>query len=281
MFRIGEFAKFSKVSVKMLRHYDEIGLFHPAWIDPESSYRYYRAEQLLKLNKIVALKDLGFSLGQIKQLLADDFSSEQFRGLLKMRRLALEKQLEETAVQLLHVKNRLAQLDQPMHTPADVVLRSVPGEPFAAIRQDITRQPAEISELFDTVERWVGQHNARAARSPMLLYHGDGELEAVDIEVMVPITEVIEGNGRIYFTQTPDVDQMASILHTGAYASLSDAYVVLVQWIADHHFCIAGPTREVFLKYSGSQDGYTLPDQFIADGAAEFVTELQIPVLKK
>ena len=62
MFRIGEFSRFSRVSVKMLRHYDELGLLTPAHVDPQSNYRYYSADQLPRLHRIVALKDLGFRL---------------------------------------------------------------------------------------------------------------------------------------------------------------------------------------------------------------------------
>lgn len=278
MFRIGEFANFSKVSVKMLRHYDEIGLFQPAWIDPDSQYRYYRAEQLLHLNKIIALKELGFSLEQIKQLTADQFSAEQFRGLLKLRRLALEEKLEETAVQLLQVKNRLAQLDQSAVTPSDVVVRHVAAEQYAAIRQNREETPAPISELFDEVERWAAQHNARAAKPPVLVYHGDGELESLDVEILVPVTRDVGENGRVYTTRTQPVKQMACLIHTGSYSTMPDTYAILVQWISDHNFKIGGSTRELFLKYSGDEQGYTLPEQFVAANAAQFVTELQIPI---
>jgi DNA-binding transcriptional MerR regulator len=65
MFTIGDFAEHGRVSVRMLRHYDAIGLLRPAHVDPLSSYRYYSAEQFAQLNRIVALKELGFSLHQV------------------------------------------------------------------------------------------------------------------------------------------------------------------------------------------------------------------------
>ena len=93
MFRIGEFSRFSRVSVKMLRHYDELGLLSPARVDPVSGYRYYSAGQLPRLNRLLALKDLGFRLEQIKVLLAEDLSLEEIRGMLKLRRAELEQQV--------------------------------------------------------------------------------------------------------------------------------------------------------------------------------------------
>lgn len=91
MFRIGDFSRLTRVSVKMLRHYDEIGLLLPIYVDPATSYRYYAADQLPLLNRIIALKDLGFSLDQIGLLLNDHVSLDEMRGMLKLRRAAVEQ----------------------------------------------------------------------------------------------------------------------------------------------------------------------------------------------
>ncbi|MEM7336797.1 MAG: MerR family transcriptional regulator [Chloroflexota bacterium] len=281
MFRIGEFAKFSRISIKMLRHYDEIGLFKPAWIDPESNYRYYAASQLHRLNRIVALKDLGFSLEQIHQLLVDEFSAEQFRGLLKLRQLELEKQLDETAVQLLQVKNQLAQLDAPLSNFSEVVVRRIESERYASLRENVNNNSNAIPHLFDEVEKAVGRQKARAAKPPLLVYHGEGELEPFDIEILVPILGEFAENGRVSEKVTHSIEQMACLVHTGPYHSLSQTYLILAQWIEEHQYKIVGPIRELFLRFSGSEDGYQLPKAFIAENAEQFVTELQIPIHKK
>lgn len=85
MFSIGEFARLGAVSIRALRHYDEIGLLRPAEVDPVTGYRSYSAKQLRQLNRIVALKDLGLSLGQIRQLL-DGITVDELRGMLLLRR---------------------------------------------------------------------------------------------------------------------------------------------------------------------------------------------------
>ena len=69
MFNIGEFARLGGVSARTLRHYDEIGLLRPATVDPGSGYRGYTAAQLGELNRIMALKELGLSLPQVRRLL--------------------------------------------------------------------------------------------------------------------------------------------------------------------------------------------------------------------
>ncbi|SRR6266496_3813806 len=80
MFSIGEFARHGRVSVRMLRHYDAIGLLRPACVDPASGYRFYQAGQLADLNRVIALKDLGFTLQQVQAILAEKVSAAELRG---------------------------------------------------------------------------------------------------------------------------------------------------------------------------------------------------------
>ncbi|HEY4723320.1 MAG TPA: helix-turn-helix domain-containing protein, partial [Anaerolineae bacterium] len=91
MFKIGDFSKLSQVSVKTLRYYDEIGLLRPGEIDRFTGYRYYSADQLHRLNRILALKDLGLTLEQIDQLLNGDLSAADIRGMLKLKRAEIEQ----------------------------------------------------------------------------------------------------------------------------------------------------------------------------------------------
>lgn len=93
MFKIAEFSRFTRVSVKMLRHYDELGLLKPIFIDPENNYRYYSSEQLPRLNRIIALKDLGFRLEQIGKFLDEDLSPDEIRGMFRMRQAEIEQNL--------------------------------------------------------------------------------------------------------------------------------------------------------------------------------------------
>ena len=85
MIRIVDFSKLSRVTVKTLRYYDEVGLLQPAHVDNTTGYRYYAYSQLPRLNRILALKDLGFSLEEICKLLSDALTVEQMHGMLKLR----------------------------------------------------------------------------------------------------------------------------------------------------------------------------------------------------
>ena len=93
MIKIGDFARLSQVSVVTLRYYDEMDLLKPVRVDTFTGYRFYSVDQLPRLNRILALRDLGFSLEQIKLMLADGLTLEQLRGMLTVQRDEVEKRL--------------------------------------------------------------------------------------------------------------------------------------------------------------------------------------------
>ncbi|MBJ8191708.1 MerR family transcriptional regulator, partial [Bacillus cereus] len=90
MFKISAFSRLSKVSLKTLRYYDQIGILKPRKVDYDTGYRYYSADQLLELNRILIYKELGFTLPQIKQLLQEDISLENIQGMFKLKRSEIQ-----------------------------------------------------------------------------------------------------------------------------------------------------------------------------------------------
>ncbi|MFD0168092.1 MerR family transcriptional regulator [Streptomyces decoyicus] len=122
MFSIGDFAQYGRVSARMLRHYDAIGLLRPARTDPVSGYRYYEAAQLARLNRIIALKDLGFSLQQVGAILAEEVSVPELRGMLRLRRAELEASLAAAGARLAQVEARLRTIESEGRMSADDVV---------------------------------------------------------------------------------------------------------------------------------------------------------------
>ena len=107
MFSIGEFARHGRISVRMLRHYDAVGVLVPAMVDPVTGYRFYQAGQLSRLNRIIALKDLGFSLRQVQQILDEEISAAELRGMLKLRQAELAAQIEADTARMSRIEARL------------------------------------------------------------------------------------------------------------------------------------------------------------------------------
>ena len=97
MLKIGDFSRLSRMSVRMLRHYDELGLLTPLHTDPASGYRYYSPAQLSRANRICAFRDMGFGLQSIGLLLQQGDDKDAIRAQLYAQRAALQTQLETTS----------------------------------------------------------------------------------------------------------------------------------------------------------------------------------------
>src|SRR5258708_1858179 len=121
MFTIGEFARLGDISIRMLRHYDEIGLLTPARVDPVTGYRSYSIAQLRELNRIVALRGLGFSLAEVCQLLSG-ITAIELRGMLVLRRADLERQLAADRLSLARIEARLRAIEREDELADDIIV---------------------------------------------------------------------------------------------------------------------------------------------------------------
>ncbi len=281
MFKIGEFSQFTRISVKMLRHYDELGLLKPAQVDRWTGYRYYSADQLPRLNRILVLKELGFALEQIADLLTDEVSLAQLEGMLKLRRAEVQARVRAEQQRLAQIEARLALLAQtPQHLAYDVLVRAVPPQRMATIRQTVANLDAAVATLFDELERYVADHRARAFSSPVLLYHDAEYREAdCDVEAAIPISHDLPENDRITVRELPGAETMACVVYTGDYAKLPDVLHALLLWLDAHPYQIAGPLREVYLRFGADQaQALNLPPAFLADHHHLYVTEVQLPI---
>jgi DNA-binding transcriptional MerR regulator len=277
MYRISEFARLSRVSAKMLRHYDERGLLKPAYVDPSTDYRFYTAEQLPRLNCIIALKDLGFTLQQVAALLDDDLNVEQLKGMLKLRRAEVAQRLEAEQLRLAEIEARLGQIEREGQLPRyDVVLRPIAVAPVAAARA-VAYNDVVVSQLLNEVEWYVGRHRIRAGHPPLVIYHAC-EPSMMEVEVAVPVSGAIPGNGTVRPTELPGVHLMACLVHVGSDATLPSAYNALHEWVAAHGYRVAGPTRELYLRYAPEAPPH-LPPTFVATRPDLAVTEYQVPVI--
>lgn len=280
MFKIGDFSKLSRVSVKMLRHYDELGLLKPVRVDPVSDYRYYAAEQLPRLNRIIALKDLGFTLDQIAGLLTDAVSAADFQAWLVARRGEIEQEVRRQQARLAAVEARLQQLEHKGASPYEVVLRQIAPQRVAALRKVLPDSEA-MEAMFNDVETYVGGQGARAAAPPLAIYYDPEYREVdVDVEVAIPVTRPLPAHGPILARELPGVEAMACVVHVGRYDSLGEASSALYLWVEANGYQAAGASREVYLRFGVSRHlgPVPLPAAYLTDEADRFVTELQLPV---
>jgi DNA-binding transcriptional MerR regulator len=156
MIKIGDFARLSQASVVTLRYYDELDLLKPVKVDTFTGYRYYSADQLPRLNRILALKDLGFALDQVKLMLVEELTLEQLRGMLKAQRAEIEKRVAGEQERLVRIEARLRQIELEDKMPDyDVVVKTVPAMWVAACRVTILANDQVPAYLKPAYQKWT------------------------------------------------------------------------------------------------------------------------------
>lgn len=143
MLKIGEFSKLARVSIRMLRHYDEIGLLRPTEIDPFSGYRYYSEKQLPIAGRITSLKDMGFGLVAIKEMLNNYDNPQEIERYLMIRRTELSALLDDTAYRLRLLDTAVKRLRKENDMNYDITLKTIPERYAACVRMQIPRYEDE------------------------------------------------------------------------------------------------------------------------------------------
>jgi DNA-binding transcriptional MerR regulator len=271
MFRIGDFSKITRVPVSALRYYADIGLLKPEHVDPASSYRYYKLDQLPRLHRILALKDLGLSLDQIKVMLNEPLSPTEMRGMLRIQEAKIAQELAEAQAQLARVRVRLNQIEQEDQLPQqEVILKSVEAQHILALRSVIPTGEM-IEQLF--LEAATKLAGLELVGVPFTLFHDD-ELEEQDLDVEVcfpvnaPLGHIIplDGERELKVRALDALSSAACIIHVGEYTSFPQSYEYLGRWISANGFEISGPIREVYLRPPEERESA--------------LTEIQFPVSK-
>jgi DNA-binding transcriptional MerR regulator len=254
MFSIGEFSRIARVTPRQLRHYEELGLFKPERIDPETGYRFYSALQLPRLNRILALKELGLTLTQILRLLDENISAEEIRGMLTMRKAQIEQTLRDELERVQSIEARLGQIEEQGLLTDDVILKAMPARKFLSIRQ-IVPAIEEGFALMAEVHRALPRSAGKSVSGQFaLLFSSDSfETENIDVEMGLlldgdVLETVLLSDGRAMTVHTlPAVETMATIVCVG-FANHERCYGQLGTWMEQHHFQLAGPGWEVLIE---------------------------------
>jgi DNA-binding transcriptional MerR regulator len=272
MFNIGDFARLGRVSVRMLRHYDALGLLPPARVDGTSGYRLYEAAQLTQLNRIVALKDLGFTLQQVRSILDDKVSVAELRGMLRLRQAQLQSQLTADAARLTQVEARLRTIESEGVMPADEVqIKRIPAVRVAELTATAAGfEPSSITPvigpLYDQLYSELGRATVKPA-GPGIAYYEQAQDGAVVVHAGVTVNAAAADGQAFTIVDLPEIEQAATIVHRGPMDNVLTTVQTLARWIEDNGYRSAGLNREFYLECGCS-------DQ------SDWVTELQEPVVK-
>ncbi|GAA3471621.1 MerR family transcriptional regulator [Nonomuraea roseola] len=273
MFGIGDFARLGLVSVRMLRHYDAIGLLRPAHVDPVTGYRSYQAGQLARLNRVVALKDLGFTLDQVSAILDDKVSAEELHGMVRLRRAQLEARINADLTRLRGVEARLRTIEREGFMGTDeVILKKVAPVRVAQLSARAASYDTEdISPVIQPLYRQICER-LEAARVPMqgpgIAYYLPEDDGAVLVHATFPVNlDVGEGEAHDFdVVDLPPIEAAATIIHRGPMENVGPTFQTLAHWIEENGYQALGLAREVSLHCPPDLD--------------EWVHELQIEIAK-
>lgn len=267
MFKIGDFSKLTMVSIRMLRYYDEVGLFRPAQIDTFTGYRYYSAKQITTLNLIVSLRDMGFNVAEIASAIGENID-ESLDILLKQKRDEVENTIKTEKEKLKKINSAIKDLKKErINMNYNVTIKSVPSYKVISLRDTIPAYDAE-GMLWHRLSKYVNQNNIICGNVFYATYHDEDYKEGpVDVEVVMSVENLSTDTNGFTFKETESIEQAASIFVPGDYSNINPAYNFLAKWIEENNYTVCGKTRQVSIKGPWNENN---PNDYLC--------EIQIPV---
>ncbi len=247
MLKIGEFPKLSRISVRMLRHYDEIGLLKLAETDRFTEYRYYREDQLPAAGRIKALREMGFSLADITGILAVWEDRDRLERFFSARKRELEALLQDTERKLTLLDAARTRLGKEESMKYDVTVKSIPERYAATVRLTVPRYEDEGRLWGILMQETVRMALKEADPCLCAVTFLDGEYKEENVELMV--WKTVKGSypdtEHVRFCTLP-AETAACCTFKGSYALITEVYAAVVQWIEANGYEPAGPMFNIY-----------------------------------
>jgi DNA-binding transcriptional MerR regulator len=252
---IGVFADMTRLSIKALRLYDQLGILQPRHVDPQSGYRYYEPDQLPSARMIRNMRDMDMPLATIRRVLAVlPVSQAQAELLLRQYLEMRENQIEQ-------IRSLARQFTQQLKPEAnimnlEVVVKEIPAQQVVSItrRHKVDGLSKMIQKDADAIMTLVQEQGAGMSDAPFGIYHGPiNEQEDGPIETCVPVNKKIEGRDNIEVKQL-DGGKAACVTILGDqchYPELLGAYDAAADWIQKNGYETTQPPREVWYTEPG------------------------------
>ncbi len=261
MLKIGEFSKLSRVSVRMLRHYDDIGLLKPAEIDDFTGYRYYREDQLFTAGRIASLKDMGFPLSDIIRILDSYDDKEKMDAFLSERQKELTKLSEETEYKLMLLDSARKRLRKEHNMSFDVTVKTIP-ERYAATVQMVVPHYEDEGMLWGVM---MGECKNLIPDDPCLaaaeFLDDEFKEENVEIVAWMTVKGKYDDTEHVKFKTLPAA-KVASCIIKGSYDQMGEAYATVVSWIKANGYKMNG---HMFNIYHVSPAQTKNPDEYVTE----------------
>ncbi len=272
MLKIGDFSKLSRISIRMLRHYDEIGILHPESVDHFTGYRYYSEAQLPLAGRIQTLKGLGFGLLTIKEILEKYSDAQEMEQFLLGKRMELEAEAVETQRKLILLDSTLKWLRKDGNLMNyNVTLKTLPERYVASVRQVIPAYDHE-GKLWEIMCRELEPQKVQLAVPcyGMAIFHDEGFKEHdPDVEIQSTVIGTYQDTEHVKFKTVPPI-QIASAIYKGSYDQIGRVNEAVADWAASNGYDFDGKSFCIY---------HVSPGQ--TDDPEELVTEVCYPVKRK
>ena len=264
MYKIGDFSRMSKTTIKTLRYYEKEGLLMPIYVDQNTGYRYYETGQLVELSKIISLRQIGLSIKDIKSILAG-YNMEKILNKKK-------EELKENLI-LFHIQlSKINYLLEGDNMKNEIFIKAIPSY-IIYYKDGVISDYSKISEfvLQAGTECHKANPNLKCV-TPNYCYisYLDGEYKEKDIKIRY--AEAVEKTGlateKVKFMQT-DAITAVCIYHKGSYDHLRDSYNIILKYIEDNDYEIIDNPRECYLDGCWNKENEN-----------DYLTEIQFPVKK-
>lgn len=268
MFRIGEFSKIGKVTVKTLRYYDEIGLLKPDWIDESTGYRMYTTKQLLQLHHIQSLRQIGLPISET-MLILSGYDRQKVLAQHRMDVLAERDELEQKLSRI----NYLLSGQEERNMNYQATIKQIPACIVYSKVMTVPNYDAYFQVIPAIGEKLAAKYPDLKCATPAYCFiaYLDDEYKEEDIHVEFceAVTEAREDFDDIVFKEIP-ATTVVSVMHKGPYSTLRGAYGFAFDWVEKNGYQMAGSPRENYI------DGI-----WNKESEEDWLTELQIPILQK
>jgi DNA-binding transcriptional MerR regulator len=271
MFKIGEFSKLTQVSIRMLRYYDETGLLKPALIDKFTGYRMYSVEQLPLLHKIIFLRDTGFSVVEITEVLSH-WGQDTITDYLRQKQKEIQAVINQEQEKLVKLDSVMKDINHAKDVvQCNVIIKSIPSYQVLCLRKTIPNYFHE-GQLWKELGKFVTERAVKinATVENFAIYHDlDYKDSEVDVEVCIPVNQSGENQGKFIYRETEQVETMACAMVYGPYTNIGPTYESFAHWLSEHsQYQMTGKSRQICHRGPWNEED-----------SSKYLVELQIPIM--
>jgi DNA-binding transcriptional MerR regulator/effector-binding domain-containing protein len=272
MFKIGDFSKINRVTIKALHLYDEMGLLKPQFVDKVNNYRFYGTEQFVTIQKIIALKQIGLSLSDIAILMQKDISSDEFIARLKLKEQEKRSEIKSEKDRLRQLQTLINTIQKEQNMQNLITTRDLPGAIVASMRK-VVKNYDEFFTFWPAMGELMKAQDLKCSLPPYafsIFHDGAYKEDSIDVEICEAVVTSGKDQEGMVFKTIPEVPKAACLIHKGPYSTLGKSYAILVRWIEENGYELADNMRESYHDGIWNQED---PNQWI--------TEIQAPIRRK